>query len=350
MAKDLALTYRLLPLLCSLVSFILVMLAIFAGYSPGILEGYDILLVNISGLRKDPVNMATALTSTPTRTNTTDNVIDNDVHIPGFFTLHLLTICEGDFTENGSREVSGCHRFFSSEPTKISLLNNHLPRTPFGDDSNNNTPLNTYLGISDHLAAALDNITTFAQAAAVLCSIGVTLTCLSFLLSIPYYPFLNDNKNNNNNNDDVVAPPLVWANFGVTVGSLFFLLLGVFVASIGAVASRDRVNDLGEDAGVGAVNGTRWVVLAWVAFALMLVVLATWVWEVVRVLRKRKKEKKGELVGEEAETEAEAEAEGVPHSPPVPPPSFGRPPPAPPYYRPSSRARRSSSRRREEIE
>jgi hypothetical protein len=234
------------------------------------------------------------------------------------------------------------------DQTKIpSLLDANLPRTHFGDS---NTPLNTYLGIGRQLASALDNINPFAKAAAVLCSIGVTLTWLALLLSIPYLF-----------RSAVVVSrffaPLVWANLGLTVGALFFLLLGAFVASIGAVASRDRVNDLGEDAGVGAVMGTRWVTLAWAAFAVLLVVLVTWVWEVVGMRRGRLA---GEVEGDGGGDEEEEGGGQPPPLPPVPPPSFARPPPPPPppsfgripppppspTYRPPSRGGRSGSRRR----
>jgi hypothetical protein len=62
MAKDLALIYRLSPLLCSLVAFILVMLTIFAGFSPGILEGYDILLVGNPSLPFKPKGISCLIT------------------------------------------------------------------------------------------------------------------------------------------------------------------------------------------------------------------------------------------------------------------------------------------------
>jgi hypothetical protein len=38
--------HRLLPVLCSFVAFILVMLALFAGHRPGALEEYDIISVS----------------------------------------------------------------------------------------------------------------------------------------------------------------------------------------------------------------------------------------------------------------------------------------------------------------
>ena len=38
--------HRLLPVLCSFVAFILVMLALFAGHRPGVLEEHDIISVS----------------------------------------------------------------------------------------------------------------------------------------------------------------------------------------------------------------------------------------------------------------------------------------------------------------
>ena len=58
------------------------------------------------------------------------------------------------------------------------------------------------------------------------------------------------------------------------------------MAVAGAKVAEGKVNDLGRDAGVSAIAGKNWAMLAWVGIALMAVVLLYWVGRVVRLRRR----------------------------------------------------------------
>lgn len=51
------------------------------------------------------------------------------LHISGFYSLHALSICEGDFLDGGVPQTTECHHFFSGtsshplpHPTSCSFL------------------------------------------------------------------------------------------------------------------------------------------------------------------------------------------------------------------------------------
>ena len=48
------------------------------------------------------------------------------LHIRDFYSLHALAICEGDFTADGTRNVTECHPYFSGTqpPTPSTYPNN----------------------------------------------------------------------------------------------------------------------------------------------------------------------------------------------------------------------------------
>ncbi|KAL2137282.1 hypothetical protein VTI74DRAFT_5013 [Chaetomium olivicolor] len=310
---------RLPPVLCSLVAFILVMLALFAGHDPRFLEGYDILLVNTSGLGNDMVNMAVSrgITPTPLRNfrdiacqsfgnewlesscttaspvvvSTDDkagskiNEKGNDMvgklaekpHIHEFYTMHALAVCEGDFKEDGSRNVTACHALFSDDTNSIpSLLNTslHLNLSPV----DKNTTLDS-IGVKGTLRSALDSLNVLLKAVTVIFSIGVAFTGISFLISAAGLFFEKGNTNQS-------VPLIVWTSLIIVSSALFFLILGALTATAGAKTVEGKVNSLDGNPGVSATLGLKWVTLAWIGVLLMVLVLGYWVFQVIQFMRK----------------------------------------------------------------
>ncbi|KAK3933782.1 hypothetical protein QBC46DRAFT_431432 [Diplogelasinospora grovesii] len=111
------------PVVASLAAFMLVLLALLAGSSPGFLEDYNIVTFNTSELGKNltlfPTSAGSGLPTTTTGGKCTgifcsaataaagsveshiasalDNVTDG---IADFYSLHVLDICKGGFTPN----------------------------------------------------------------------------------------------------------------------------------------------------------------------------------------------------------------------------------------------------------
>lgn len=42
----------------------------------------------------------------------TGNVADK-IHVPDFYSLYALAVCEGNFSEDGTRSLTKCHPYFS---------------------------------------------------------------------------------------------------------------------------------------------------------------------------------------------------------------------------------------------
>jgi hypothetical protein len=60
--------------------------------------------------------------------STTGSTTD-DRHIPGFYSLYPMSICEGDFAADGSRVISECNHYFSTRELlpPPPLLSNDIP-------------------------------------------------------------------------------------------------------------------------------------------------------------------------------------------------------------------------------
>ncbi|KAK4132011.1 hypothetical protein BT67DRAFT_435866 [Trichocladium antarcticum] len=249
----------ILPVLCSFVAFILVMLAMFAGGDgPGVFREYDIISVNTSGLGKDLVKKLTSrglgskLGPTPTVNsgcsvlgvgkgnicnsaaeglvesrdipsiiNSAENAIKsaaanagdqvnnkvNDMidkiaeklHIRDFYSLYALQVCEGDFTPGGRRNISECHPYFSGNSSTIPSLLNHTLDVSLGGLDAPIHPSLSDLGLTAALSSALNSLNTTLNAFAVIFSIGVGLTGLSVLCSTAgMFPEFYKNATNNN--------------------------------------------------------------------------------------------------------------------------------------------------------
>lgn len=72
---------------------------------------------------------------------------------------------------------------------------------------------------------------------------------------------------------------IVMGNLGLTGAAVFFLLIGNLVTTIGSGVVVDKVTDLGDDFGLSAVRGGKFMALSWGAFAVMLLAVFYWVYE-----------------------------------------------------------------------
>ena len=237
------------------------------------------------------------------------NDIDNGVaksptvrlHIPDFFSLSALAVCEGILSADGSSTLTGCCAYFPNSMSPITqlLVSTPIPRltpvtplantstisslfsaalNPYPGSTNGNIPLSG-LGLTPALESTLDGLTTLLKAVAVLLSIGIGFTGLSLLSSIPTITLSSDSLRK-------AYTWGVWTNLVFVSSALFFLILGGLVVLAGAKVAEGKVNDLGRDAGVSAIAGKNWPMLAWVGIALMAVVLLYWVGRVVRLRRR----------------------------------------------------------------
>ncbi|KAK1829923.1 actin cortical patch SUR7/pH-response regulator pali [Podospora conica] len=297
-----------IPIIASLAAFILLLLALLAGSRPGFMEDYDLVAFNTSGLGKNLIDFDGDEKPTPTSssgsglcdglggilgkactsaTAVVDSVKDdveetlNDIGnrvadrladrlgISEFYSLHALTICEGDFkpnaTANGAdRNVTECHQGFTEGYNISSLLDHSLRVGPFKVSLLD-------LGFTSDIQNAIDTLNTVLKAFTALLIIGLGFTGLSLIASVLAL-FLIPRREG----------PVLSANTILAGLALGFLVLSGLLGTIGASIAEDKVNELGDDIGLAAKMGSGYVTLTWVGVGLMLVAFGYWLWQHLR--------------------------------------------------------------------
>ena len=66
------------------------------------------------------------------------------------------------------------------------------------------------------------------------------------------------------------------ANFALAALAALALLVGSIIITVGANEAANTINDIGEDVGVSATAGHKFIVLSWVAFAVMAAASLFW--------------------------------------------------------------------------
>lgn len=295
-----------IPIVTSLAAFILVLLALLAGSRPGFMEDYDLVAFNTSGLGKNLIDLDSDKKPTPTSDSSRcdklsgflgkacssagaviddvkDDVEDtlNDIGnrvadhladrlgIAEFYSLHALTICEGEFKPNATargadRNVTECHKGFTKGYNVSAFLDHSLRVGPFKVSLLD-------LGFTEDIQNAIDTLNTVLKAFTALLIIGVGFTGLSLLGSVLAL-FLIPRRER----------PVLFANTVLAGAALAFLVLSGLLGTVGASIAEDKINDLGADIGLAASMGKGYIILTWVAVGLMLLAFGYWLWQFLR--------------------------------------------------------------------
>lgn len=271
------------------------------------MEDYDIVAFNTSGLGKNLIDLDGDTNPTPTSDNNdlcdgiggffgktctsataavesikddvedTLNGIGNRVAdhladrlgISEFYSLHALTICEGDFKPNATasgadRNVTECHKGFTKGYNISTLLDHSLRVGPFKVSLLD-------LGFTSDVQDAIDTLNTILKAFTALLIIGIGFTGLSLLASVLAL-FLIPRRER----------PALFANTVLAGAALAFLVLSGLLGTVGASIAEDKVNELGADIGLAATMGSGYAILTWIGVGLMLVVFGYWLWQLMR--------------------------------------------------------------------
>ncbi|KAI0483143.1 hypothetical protein GGR56DRAFT_623091 [Xylariaceae sp. FL0804] len=293
----------LLPLLLSLAGFVLTMLALFAGTGSQqqALEGYHIIAINMSDFGHDLVPTATtSSSSSPSATETgfwssigsdisdIGDKIENDIGdalndigndiadkisdelgISQWYSLHVMTVCEGAFSPNATTPGAG----YNTTNCTAQQAGVHFNLTETIYDEISEGPLNGTLTtkeirelLPDEVQTAVDYLNEFLLALFVFYVLGAAFSGLSFLFCIATLTLRRKS----------ISGAIVLAN--LVVDTLAVLALVVASAIVTAVSKKgvSKINEKGEDLGISAVAGTKFMIISWVAFAVMFVSLIFW--------------------------------------------------------------------------
>lgn len=293
-------------ILITLVAFVLILLALLAGQSPGPLEDYHILLLNTSTLGQNLIPTAVSGGSVPSPTScgplrgslgrlcasATAEVgsvftsglaelssIEDDVAeelteklgIQQWYSFHAMAICQGTFSPsptsaNAGYNVTDCAQFQTAFNIS-SILNHELDVGPLH--------LNlARIGVTEDLQNELNKITGIVQALAGIYILAVIFSGLSLIFSFWWF----------------VRQPhkLSWTNMTTALTTVVMLLIGnVIVVTSGKLAKKN-INDLGQNIGLSVSTGGKFVAVTWVAFVLMVIMTVYWCYEIHKGRRLRK--------------------------------------------------------------
>lgn len=295
----------LVPLLCALASLVLSILLLFAGKSPNFMEDTHIIMLNTSMLGKNLVPTPTSGSDKPTSTDsgcgvggflgkicgsatsvaasavsevgdTLDDIADDiadkladKLGIKEFYSLHVLDACEGDFSPNATTPGAGYNLAKCTKPLDTGEYN----VTQMFDHELRVGPLKLNLadlGFTKDLQNEFDRIPRILLALAVIYILAVGFTGLAFLAAVAAMVMLPGYGR---------SRLLVLMNLGIVALGFLALLAGSLATTVGARPVVNKINDFGEDIGLTAMVGRKFLGLTWAAVGLMAVALGYWVWE-----------------------------------------------------------------------
>ncbi|KAK5195595.1 hypothetical protein LTR96_002356 [Exophiala xenobiotica] len=255
----------LVTLACAIAALVLSLLCLFAGSSKSFLQDADLLTLNISRIGHgslfnntdgDGGALDNLLNTLEGDLNDLLNDFSSDVatalNLPDFFNVHVMDFCEGVYKSNATlknaqENITECSNRtvgFHFQPTKI--IQEHLPDGVTLED----------LHWPDEIQDAERAIKVASTAMTVLYIIGVVFAGIAVLAALVSI-FTNGRLS-------------AMINFLVDV--LAFLAIGIASAIATAVIVKavHAVNKYGDDIGIAAYKGVKFLGMTWAATAVML--------------------------------------------------------------------------------
>lgn len=313
--------------LLAAVSFILVMLTIFAGNKPGFMEDYHVLYFNTSTLGQNiapslkvraPIPEPTAPPSLLNRFHSSskqergllDDVgnginsaknglstltseagsvassaagdvsgalsdIENDLAdelakklgIKEFYSIHLVDLCDGDFEPNATNPDAT----FNVTNCTTAFDYNMLNISAMLDHELNVGPLSLNLadlGFTKGIQEKLDDIPKVIKAIVSMYIIAALFIGLTFFASIGAVLLIPKS-----------GKIIVLANLGLAGLAVLFLLIGNLITTVGSNKVVEAVTSMGNGIGLYAQQGGKFIAMTWATFALMLLSVFYWAYE-----------------------------------------------------------------------
>lgn len=303
------------PILTSSAALILVFLILFSGSRPNFLSEYDLVTFNTTGLgeniflkliaqasssdddNKDDSSLCDKLgplakdckDAAAVVSSVTDEVTDkiNDfangvfdraaegLGIADFYSLHPMTLCEGNFKANTTdgRNVTECHEAFTKGYNILEAVERDISLGPF-----NSTKITLAdLLIPETAQKAVSQLSTTLKAFTGFMIVGLGFTGLSLIGSLAAMFFLPRSE-----------AKVFRAN--TYLSGLAAATLGVsgLVGTIAATIVESKVNDSASGIGLTAKMGVNYVILAWVSFGLAIISFGYWLWRDRKLTHARK--------------------------------------------------------------
>ncbi|KAK7894129.1 hypothetical protein LTR67_006832 [Exophiala xenobiotica] len=254
----------LVTLACAIAALVLSLLCLFAGSSKSFLQDADLLTLNISRIGHGSLFNTTdgdggaldnLLNTLEGDLNDLLNDFSSDVatalNLPDFFNVHVMDFCEGVYKSNATlknaqENITECSNLtvgFHFQPTKI--IQEHLPDGVTLED----------LHWPDEIQDAERAIKVASTAMTVLYIIGVVFAGIAVLAALV----------------SIFTNGRLSAMISFLVDVLAFLAIGIASAIATAVIVKavHAVNKYGDDVGIAAYKGVKFLGMTWAATAVM---------------------------------------------------------------------------------
>ncbi|KAI2606710.1 hypothetical protein GGR54DRAFT_620410 [Hypoxylon sp. NC1633] len=284
----------IIPLILSLAGFVLAMLALFAGTGSQqqALEDYHFIAINMSNFGHNLVPTATSSGSQPTATgdslwdqiedgledigsDITDelNDIENDIAdqlardlgISQWYSLHIMTACEGNFAPNATSPGA----WYNTTNCTAQSPGVHFNLTDIIQREIDEGPLHinaSDIPIPDSIQETINYVNSFLLAAFILYVLGAGFAGLSFLSCIVVLTVSRGG----------IGRGLILFNIVLTALATIALAVGSAIATAISKRGVSEINSRGQEAGISAIEGTKFMIISWVSFAVMFVALLCW--------------------------------------------------------------------------
>ncbi|OTB15630.1 hypothetical protein K445DRAFT_111325 [Daldinia sp. EC12] len=285
-----------IPTLLSLVGFVLAMIALFAGSGSQqrSMEKYHILAINTSTFGHDLVPTPSSSSSQPTATDDgrfgwddiedglndiecqiTDelNDIANDIAdqfshelgISQWYSVHVMTACEGNFAPSATSPDA----WYNTTNCTAQSAGVQFNLTDILQQELNSGPLNINaadIPIPDSIQQTIDYVNKFLLATFILYVLGVGFSGLSFMSCIILLTLRLK----------AIGRVAILINMLLTLLAALSLAVGAAIATAISKKGASEINEQGGEIGISANEGTQFMIISWVAFAVMLVAFAFW--------------------------------------------------------------------------
>lgn len=298
-----------LPALLSAAALVLAFLCLFAGHKKDFMEDYNVLTLNVSRLGEGLVNgsLGSDQGALGSLWDLVPDSIQSDVgeaaekvaeelgievpmHITklsfpktktlqDFYSAHLLTYCSGQYTPtetpNASIPLSAIRKNLTfCSPARAMFW---FDPSSILEHALNASGLDVTLSDlewPDDIDRGLATLRAVQQAAFVLYCVAIALISVVFAGAVAA----------------VFASGRLSACVNFLIGALAFLAIGLASALVTAVIEKgaDVVNEHGQDVGVQAVKGRKFLAITWVSTGLVFLSLVYWVVEVCVGGKRRK--------------------------------------------------------------
>lgn len=295
--------FVLLPLVLSMVAFILSMLCLFAGHKEGFMEEYSVARLNTSMIGHNVLDTDSDASSNDNDEDdgffgkVTDkwNEVKDDVKgkinditgdvadkladtigISEWYSIHVMATCDGQYKPNATSPGAGYNvtNCTNSAPEKrfnlTEMLDKQLEVGPFQMNlADINWP--------DDIQDSIDLLNTALLVTFVFYVLAVGFSGLAMVASAGAF-FLFARRGVN-------AVNVILSGLAALV-----LLIASILVTVAGKKGVNKINDVGDDVGLSASVGEKFLALTWAAAALMIIAAIYWVMHLCLMRRERKRQ------------------------------------------------------------